>query len=469
MKILNYNISQIKTLIVEGTNLLVITSPANLGKNALSSQIGSIRDSNWRTSLICADVNTNIDSLSHDIIQQALPDKAEDTLPIVSQVHKYLEHSARNGIIPVIMVEDAHKLSLEVLEFVLQLAELRYAESLFRIVLFADETINDRFDDPKLKGLTTGVLRNIHIPSFSEEGTKEHIDSHLPSNNDIDGLFDDLDIQEDTSKSHYGRVVIIIGLISIIPIFLYFNDHENEGITDPDTIISIQPQHAISGESQIDMQQIEPMEQVTPLGEEDQELEDEDVKVSEGDSFIDDLLPSIVSAPLTESEEGSEISLVELAEAVEKMEHPVIEEVEDELMPETDDENIYNLETVPNYLSGIKGPGWLRQQPAESYVLQLVSAQYMSNIKNLLSGQSGIHDQLSGYVKYTPSGKSRYLLLYGIYPDGKTAKAAIGQLPIELQSTNPWPRTIGNVINELDTVSEPPTEDELSEGISGFG
>jgi len=151
------------------------------------------------------------------------------------------------------------------------------------------------------------------------------------------------------------------------------------------------------------------------------------------------------------------------------MEHPVIEEVEDELMPETDDENIYNLETVPNYLSGIKGPGWLRQQPAESYVLQLVSAQYMSNIKNLLSGQSGIHDQLSGYVKYTPSGKSRYLLLYGIYPDGKTAKAAIGQLPIELQSTNPWPRTIGNVINELDTVSEPPTEDELSEGISGFG
>jgi len=162
-------------------------------------------------------------------------------------------------------------------------------------------------DDPKLKGLTTSVLRNIHIPSFAEEGTKEHIDSHLPSNNDIDGLFDDLDIQEDTSKSHYGRVVIIIGLISIIPIFLYFNDHENEGITDPDTIISIQPQHAISGESQIDMQQIEPMEQVTPLGEEDQELEDEDVKVSEGDSFIDDLLPSIVSAPLTESEEGSEI------------------------------------------------------------------------------------------------------------------------------------------------------------------
>ena len=131
----------------------------------------------------------NIDSLSHDIIQQALPDKAEDTLPIVSQVHKYLEHSARNGIMPVIMVEDAHKLPLEVLIFVLQLSELRYAESLFRIVLFADETINDHLDDPKLKGLTTGVIRNIHIPSFSEEETKEHIDKHLSSSNDVDEYY----------------------------------------------------------------------------------------------------------------------------------------------------------------------------------------------------------------------------------------------------------------------------------------
>ena len=179
MKILNYNLGQIKTFIVEGTDLLVITPPANSGKNALSNQIRSIRDSNWRTSLICANAATNIDSLSHDIIQQALPDKTKDTLPIVSQVHKYLEYSANNGIVPVIIVEDAHELRLEILEFVLQLAELRYAETLFRIVLVADESINDRLDDPKLKGLTTRVLRNIHIPSFSEEGAKEHIDNHL--------------------------------------------------------------------------------------------------------------------------------------------------------------------------------------------------------------------------------------------------------------------------------------------------
>ncbi len=231
------------------------------------------------------------------------------------------------------------------------------------------------------------------------------------------------------------------------------------------------------------MRQTGPLEQAAPIGEEDQELEDEDVKVSEDDSIIDDLLPPTVSDPsigenfsedisdlqATEADEVIEIPLVELPVTIEEIEHPVVEEVEEELIPETDDENIYNLETVPDILSGVKGPNWLRQQPAESYVLQLVSAQYMSNIKNLLSGQSSIQDQFSGYVKYTPSGKPRYLLLYGIYPNGKAAKAAVDQLPTELQSINPWPRTIADVIKELDIVSMPSTEDELPEGISGLG
>ncbi len=484
MKILNYNLGQIKTLIAEGTDLLVITSPANSGKNALSNQIRSIRDSNWRTSLICASAGTNIDSLSQDIIQQALPDKADNTLPIVSQVHRYLEYSARNGIIPVIMVDDAHELPLEILEFVLQLAELRYAESLFRIVLFADETINDRLDDPQLKDLTTSVLRNIHIPSFLEEETKEHINNHLSTSKEIDEyLFDDLDIQEDTSKSHYGKFIIGIGLISIISIVIYFNNQKDEKITKSESIIPTQTQQAISEESQTDVQQTGSLGQAAPTGEEDQELKDEDVKVGEDDSIIDDLLSPAVSDPsieenfsgdisdlqATETDEAIEIPLLELAEDVGEIGHPVVEKVEQELISETDDENIYNLETVPDILSGVKGPNWLRQQPAESYVLQLVSAQYMSNIKNLLSGQSSIQNQFSGYVKYTPSGKPRYLLLYGIYPNGKTARAAIDQLPTEFQSINPWPRTIEDVIKELNTVSMPLTEDELPEGISGLG
>jgi septal ring-binding cell division protein DamX len=154
------------------------------------------------------------------------------------------------------------------------------------------------------------------------------------------------------------------------------------------------------------------------------------------------------------------------------LESPAIEDVE-EVMPETrtdtDDENVFNLETIPDFIAGIKGPVWLRQQAADSYVLQLLSAQYMSNIKNLLSGQAGIQDQLSGYVKYTPSGKPRYLLLYGIYPDNESAEAAIDELPLEFQSIPPWPRKLGDAIKEINKRAEPPTDEDISESLLGYG
>lgn len=99
MKIHNYNLDQIKSLIVDRKDLLVVTSPSCTSENAISKQLGSINDSNWRISLTGVNANSSIDSLCHDIIRQALPNKAEDTAPIVAQVHQYLEHSARNGIV----------------------------------------------------------------------------------------------------------------------------------------------------------------------------------------------------------------------------------------------------------------------------------------------------------------------------------------------------------------------------------
>lgn len=109
--------------------------------------------------------------------------------------------------------------------------------------------------------------------------------------------------------------------------------------------------------------------------------------------------------PLSTNEPEIEIKettpYVEIPEYIEKIEYPVIEDVK-ELILVVSDENIFNLETVPDYLSGIKETHWLRQQPSDAYTLQLISAQYESNLRKLLSGQSGIQDQLSGYVKYTP-------------------------------------------------------------------
>ncbi len=461
MNIRNYSLEHIKALITEGNDLLVITSPDSSDKYALSGQVESIIDPHWRTSLIRADANTNIESLSHEIIEQALPDRVNDNLPIVSQVHRYLEYSAQNGILPVIMIDDAHKLTQEVLEFILQLAELRYADSLFRIVLFADETINEHLDAPGLKELTAGVLHNIHTTSFAKEEIEEEPKEII---GEVTSIYDEIDEElladedaledndNDRSRTIIGLFVIAVVLITGFLAYSYFNNQKDVGITE--TTIASQPQEIIIEEIHSQVEEV--------------------VAVEEDDLNIDNELSQIepVPEPLIEEDLFEDISdtetAEEVAEYVEEIEHLAIED-EEVAMPETetmtdaDDENVFNLETVPEYLSNIKGPVWLRQQPASSYVLQLISARYESNLRNLLSGQSGIQSELSGYVKYTPSGKPRYLLLYGIYPDRKAAEAAVDELPVEFQSIPPWPRTISYVVRELDKVAEPFIE--IEEGI----
>ncbi len=526
MNIRNYSLEQIKALIVESTDVLVITSPASSDKNALSGQMKSIRDPYWRTSLILANENTNIESLSHEIIRQALPDRVKDKIPAESQVHKYLEYSALNGILPVIIVDDAHKLSPEVLEFILQLAGLRYGESLFRIVWFADEIINERLDDPKLKVLTAGVLHNIHTTSFTKEELKQEIKAETKESiEDVTASYDESDeylfAEEDTlvssgkktSRSLVGLFLVVIGLISAFSIYSYLNkqkvpavgdvsivtetqqDEQTVSIEEVATVeedeqeiiedIKLADEEELSGgilhvethEVEIEVEEII----ATPYEELPDYVEEEEPPVIEDDSSIDEQLSQIESVPsidedmsksildidaTTEAKEIIETPGEELSDYVEEEEPPVIEDEEvvmPETMTDTNDVNVFNLESVPEYLSNIKGPIWLRQQPANSYVLQLISAQYESNLRNLLSGQSGIQSQLSGYVKYTPSGKPRYLLLYGIYPDRNAAEVAINELPLKFQLIPPWLRKISDVVNELDQISEPFIE--IEEGI----
>jgi len=132
---------------------------------------------------------------------------------------------------------------------------------------------------------------------------------------------------------------------------------------------------------------------------------------------------------------------------------PVASSVQTNRTP--DDSNIFNLANIPAQVNGIRGNGWYRSQPRTSYTLQLISASQIENVLEILDNVPGIQSELSGYVKYTPSGKPRYLMFYGLYVDKATADAAIANLPAGVQAVNPWSRSIGNITDEMDTVKLP--------------
>ncbi len=488
------------TLIVERSETLAITSPNGSengsGNTELFNQISSMQDPDCRICVIDVNANTTIDSLSHDIIQQTSITKTNELYPIVGQVHQYLEYAAQNNFLPVIIINDAHKLSVEVLKFVLQLAELRYAESSFRILLFCTEAINNLLDDPGLKDLTTVVLRNIHInkvePIKPKKEIKQQAGNQQPSvkiaeKDLLSDKQDEIRTESNASTSRFGKLFMALVSISLISIIVYFAVLKEEtSIIDP--VITLQPQEAITEMGEIQFDQVIPkveIEDEEAIFQETDNTSEPEV-ISENDLIPDTQTTEIESEQLAEEDyqdtttdlptyepenelDETSIELTDLEQAIEVEIHEeniplaesdefvetdstVVEAVATEIVSE-EENNAFNLEVIPDYLSRVKGPDWLRQQTGSAYVLQLISAQYISNLNDLLRGLPDLQDELSGYVRYTPSGKSRYLLLYGIYSDREAARIAIQDLPDKLKSIPPWPRTIKDVRKDLDAIS----------------
>jgi len=122
---INRRLKQAKQHITEGQKLLIITSLSGAGKSLLAQKLIILKETDWRTSLVIADENLETGSLSYSVMQQLLPEQNNDPKQAVSMLHKYLETSFREKIRPVIVIDDAEKLSFETLQFVLQLADLR--------------------------------------------------------------------------------------------------------------------------------------------------------------------------------------------------------------------------------------------------------------------------------------------------------------------------------------------------------
>lgn len=113
--------------------------------------------------------------------------------------------------------------------------------------------------------------------------------------------------------------------------------------------------------------------------------------------------------------------------------------------------NIYKLDDIPDKISGIKGEVWFNNQPQNSYALQLISASDISNILTMLEGLDEFYEEMSGYIKYTPSGRPRYLLFFGLYPDRESAvRASNTSVPDKLKTIDPYPRSIGGIIKEIE-------------------
>ncbi len=87
---------------------------------------------------------------------------------------------------------------------------------------------------------------------------------------------------------------------------------------------------------------------------------------------------------------------------------------------------------------------WLRQQDRSHYVIQLVGTRDAAAAAKFLDDHK-LGSQGAWFVT-SREGKPWYVVVYGIYPDSASARAAVKTLPEILRAGSPWPRSVASVI-----------------------
>lgn len=545
---LTQRIDRIRLLLKESDKLVLVTSVNGAGKSTLADYIESIAEKNWSVCLVQATSGLDREALAHEIIQQVSPDKADEKSFAIPQLHKFLEFSSKLERQPVVIIDDADKLPVDTLEFLLELSALKYLETCYRFLLFAGENINDRLGHESLVELERQLVTRVNLPAFSRNQVKEYIDTRLSSSGEISEYpFSDEDIDNiyrvsaglplginilarkhmESITSASGRSltprmklisVAAIILIVIIVILTYQPDPAAPMKTvqapQPPQVARVLPPPATPDTSGT-IESLE-LDVSTPDENPGKETASEPAEtpnniVREEDTMDQFQAETASEIPATEDRVAdAETAATNYAEGMGNNEESIADTLQDEtnnsdeentvttaleknmtppasspLSPETgvdltdssvtsdisaaqttstapvmpgnpDATNIYQLDDIPQAITGIRGEQWFREQDGSAYTLQLISASEIDNVLDLIEGLPGIQQDLSGYVKYTPSGRPRYLLFFGIYADRDAAQAAVSDMPDKLAAVKPYARSVSSIINEIETVGSWP-------------
>ena len=99
------------------------------------------------------------------------------------------------------------------------------------------------------------------------------------------------------------------------------------------------------------------------------------------------------------------------------------------------------LKTPDTSDNGLNLSDWLRQQPADNYVLQLASVINKDDVIQYIT-ETNLGPQ-AGYIEVIVNGTTRYTAIYGLYDTFQNAELAVNELPARVQRAKPWVRNTG--------------------------
>lgn len=155
---------------------VVITGEIGCGKTTLIQKLLSELDENVLVAKIFQTQLDEVELLQAVLVEFGLNPFNAKKVELIDMLNTFLVDNFLQLKQLVLIVDDAHNLSLKVLEEIRMLSGLETRkEKVLHVILVGQPALNDMLDSPEMEQLVQRVRLRYHIKSLSEEDTRDYI------------------------------------------------------------------------------------------------------------------------------------------------------------------------------------------------------------------------------------------------------------------------------------------------------
>lgn len=428
---LSQRINLVRHLTQNSEQLLLVLAETGCGKTAFLNQLKKIaekKDEHWWIYILNSSPALSPETLISGILAAFnVRQDGKPTQVLQESLRSHIAATRYNGQLPVLFVDDAHKLPLATLKFVIELAMQGEPLTRMRVILFCEPQMTSILAAPEFEIVQKNMIHTLDIPPFSTTQVRDYLQFCLQGSK----YHTAHPFNSEVIKKIYTESEGVPGEVNLYAqqiLHQFVEQHPKQILPDslshskliwgiPIVLVLFSLCLWVYWESQ------KPLEELLNSHPQETQL------LEPSPSLYEHLPVTSKEATLP----SAQPALSDLSGAT----NPIDSEPNTETAQQTPG-------AVP--LNEIKTEDWLRRQNPNAYTLQILGVHDRLALKQFLTQHN--FNEMAMY-KTIYHDKDWYVLVYGIYPNRAQASAALAALPESLQQNKPWIRTLASIQKHL--------------------